>query len=452
MSRRLVLAVSCLSVLIVGASAAHAVPRHPSSAFKVSEACLCHGDLITQWSNSMHAKALTDPLYKVKRDEADKATGGALGAFCDACHTPVGAMSGEAAKGPDKQTGPAAEGVVCDFCHQVTSSDEPIGNSSYVVTPNGLKRAQLKDAESYIHLSEYSALHTTGEFCGMCHDVRHPANNMHLEATYSEWKAGPYAKKGVMCQDCHMTPGPSVAKPNPGVAALRGPERDHIYTMTFVGANSGLGDASRAEANLMAAAKMDVSVPEIVAPGQKGTVRCTITNVGAGHHLPTGLTEVRMMWLEVKGIDASGKETSLGKREFHTVLKDAKGNHPVELWDAAGIHSDDRIPAGKSVTQSYDFTMPEGGPMKLVAALYYRSAPEEMAKKAGVTIPTVTMASSDKVIYGSAAQMEEGQRSAGWGLGAGIGGTEAVILGAGVAGLVGVIALMAWFVVRRRQA
>ena len=100
----------------------------------------------------------------------------------------------------------------------------------------------------------------------MCHDVRHPVNNMHLEATYTEWKDGPYADEGVTCQDCHMTPGPGVTKPNPGQVAVRGPQRDHMYTMTFAGGNVGLGEASRAEANLKAAAKLELDVPDVVAP------------------------------------------------------------------------------------------------------------------------------------------------------------------------------------------
>ena len=62
----------------------------------------------------------------------------------------------------------------------------------------------------------------------------------------------------------------------------------------------------------------------------------TITNVGAGHYLPTGLTEVRQMWLQVVAVDENGKETELGKRVFGTELKDKNGKYPVELWDAVG--------------------------------------------------------------------------------------------------------------------
>ncbi len=57
--------------------------------------CGCHSYLIEDWQKSMHAKALTDPIYRYKLDEANRATEGALGPFCESCHGPVAVMSGE---------------------------------------------------------------------------------------------------------------------------------------------------------------------------------------------------------------------------------------------------------------------------------------------------------------------------------------------------------------------
>ncbi len=48
----------------------------------------------------MHAKALDDPLYRLKLDEANRATDGALGPFCEACHAPVAVMAGLSAAIP----------------------------------------------------------------------------------------------------------------------------------------------------------------------------------------------------------------------------------------------------------------------------------------------------------------------------------------------------------------
>jgi hypothetical protein len=399
-----------LSFLLVLASSAPAWAQQkiPVSKFMPSRACMCHNDRINEWGKSMHAQAVLDPLYRAKRADADKATGGALSPFCDACHSPIAVMGGQAAA-IDKASEQAKESVTCDFCHQVSGTRPKLGTSSYVVSPDGTKRAQIKDPVAYVHKAQYSKHHESAEFCGMCHNVDHPVNGMHLEATYSEWKASGWAKQGVTCQDCHMTPGPGVTKPNPGKAAIASPDRPHIYTMTFAGGNVALGDSAKAEANLKAAAELKLEVPEVVAAGSKAKAKATITNVGAGHHLPTGLTEVRQMWLEVKAIDGVGKELLSKKKVFATELKDAKGNHPVELWDAVGIYSDVRIPAGKSDVTEAEFDMPASGPVKVTAALYYRSASEEMAKKAKVDVPTTTMASTETAVYATAAEAAKGK-------------------------------------------
>ncbi len=221
---------------------------------------------------------------------------------------------------------------------------------------------------------------------------------------------GPYAAEGIVCQDCHMTPGAGVVKPNPGKAASMGPDREHIYTMTFAGGNVGLGDAALAGANLAAAATMDLEVPEVQEGGDVA-LKTTITNGGAGHYLPTGLTEVRQMWLEVTATDDMGNELLNERRDFGTVLKGADGSYPVEMWDAVGIQSDDRIPPRESTSNDYSFPMATGA-VTVKATLYYRSCSEEMAEKAGVEIPTTTMAEVTKTVYPTAEAKAAGDAAA----------------------------------------
>lgn len=413
--------VAAIAAYAAGA-AAWGLPSVPSAKFEPAEGCGCHAALYEQWQASMHAKALTDPLYQYKLAEADKATGGALGPFCNGCHAPVAVMAGELTGTDMSKVSPQGkQGIGCDLCHQVVGTEGTLGNTSIKIQPDGVKRAQLKDAVSPSHATAYSAFHESAEFCGNCHNVDHPVNGMHLEMTYTEWKNGPYAKEGIVCQDCHMTPGPGVTKPNPGKAAAGGPERPHIYTMTFAGGNVGLGDAERAEERLKAAAEIAIDVPEVVAPGEPAKAVVTVTNVGAGHYLPTGLTEVRQMWLVVEAVDASGRTLASTRHDFGTILKDAKGNHPVELWDAVAIHSDDRIPPKGSSTDEVAFTMPDAA-VTVRAALYYRSAPEEMAKKAGVEIPTTEMASAERVVYTSADEKAKASNSQPAGGPGGVGG------------------------------
>lgn len=441
--------VAALGLVVAAPQAAVALPDFPSSAFMPVSGCGCHSYLIENWQKSMHAKALADPIYQYKLDEANRATDGALGDYCNSCHGPVAVMSGEiadlAAATPQSQ-----EGVGCDFCHQVTGTETPLGNVSQTLNPDGTKRAQWDDSVSPFHETAYSGFHQTAEFCGACHNVDHPTNGMHLEATYTEWKEGPYAAEGTQCQDCHMTPGPGVTKPYPGTAAGGGKQRDHIYLMTFVGGNVALGDSVLAEERLKAAATLDLDVAEIVAPGETAQVSTTITNVGAGHKLPTGLTEVRQMWLEVKAVYPDGTEEVLGTHEFGSILKDAEGNSPVELWEAVDFESDDRIPPRESVSDTFDFTMPTDGEAEIQAALLYRSCSEEMAEGAGVDVPTTTMVSAAMGVYGDEAIKSQANEAEG----GGSGGSDGLMLFIALAGLalaVGIIAYAAMHSRKKKQ-
>jgi len=379
------------------------LPVEPSgvdpSAFQPAATCSCHGPLVSEWSVSMHSKALSDPIYLTKVAEAEKATGGKLGPFCRKCHGPGATMTGEIAAGGALSAG-TSEGVNCSFCHQVIGlKPGVIGNTSHLVEPSGTRRAQIKDPKAP-HPAQFSELHTKADFCGGCHNVMHPINGMHLESTYKEWSESPYAKEGIVCQDCHMSTGAGVVGPTTGSAASGAPTRENIFQMTFVGANVAQGPADESAAMLKNAAEVKLDIPEIVAPGQTASATVTITNVGAGHKLPTGLTEVRQMWLEVTATTASGETTTFGSHVFGTILQDDKGNAPVELWEATKIKSDDRIAPRESATYSYAFAMPEGSSATSVtAALYYKSAPDELAEKAGVKNPVTEMAAASSAVY-----------------------------------------------------
>lgn len=398
------LAALALAALISTAatSAFAAVPVEPGAAkpvqFEPASSCGCHTALVEQWTKSMHSQALSDPLYKAKLEEAQKATKGAIGPFCLKCHGPAATMTGEVEK--DTMSAGVAQGISCSWCHQVVGNKGAPANTSQVLEPDGTRRAQIKDPQAP-HKAAYSAFHESAEFCGGCHNVLHPVNGMHLEASYAEWQKSPYAKEGVTCQDCHMSRAPGVIGPSSGTAAPGAPERPNIYRMTFTGAQVELGDSQAATAMLKSAATVKLEAPEVLEGGST-EVTVTITNKGAGHYLPTGLTEVREMWLEVFTEAEDGTKTKVGERKFGTILQDDKGNAPVELWEATKIKSDDRIPPRKSVTDKFAFTMPAGAESAtLKAALYYRSSSDELAKKAGVQNPTTEMAADTKVVYAS---------------------------------------------------
>jgi hypothetical protein len=391
------LAAILLLMIFISVSVSAALPDVSSSKFASAETCLCHGAFQAQWKASMHSKALTDPLYTLKRNKGDMETGGAVGKFCDGCHAPVAIMAGENTSNTGGLPAQSKESVGCDFCHHISGSAAPIGNTSVEVIPDSGRRAQLEDARE-MHPVAHSRFHATAEFCGNCHNVNHPANGLALEATYSEWKNSPYAKDGIVCQDCHMTPGVGPSA-NPGTSAAGAPERAHIFSMTFAGGNVGLGDSQRAEERLKGAATIDIAVNEIVPKGETITAAVTVTNSGAGHYLPTGLTDTRQMWLVITATTTDAAEKELFRRDFGTILADGEGNAPVQIWAAVRIKSDDRIPPKGSITEKITFIQEDAKATTLQAALYYRSVSSEIAGEANVDIPTILMASRKVVIY-----------------------------------------------------
>ena len=395
-----------------------------SDQFEKDSICAgCHNIIHSQWEGGMHSFAEIDPFYKKEAEMASNDTDGLTDTYCARCHTPIGVVSGEIP--PVNGSGLsdiAKRGVQCDFCHTVSGS-AGISNAPFIVTPGNIKWGPFADSRSSYHGSEFSDLHTKAEFCGMCHDVNHPINDLPLEATYSEWKAGPYSKEGVQCQDCHMTPGITQFKKNPGKAALMGPDRDHIYTHYAVGGNAFitdvLGDITHRDMaiqRLQSAATLVMDVPNSAEQGKTVTVNVSITNSGAGHMLPTGLTDMRQMWLDVAATDADGNRFyQSGALDedgnidpdaivYHTVFGDANGNPTEKVWFAESVISDNRILPREKAVEKHTFTIPQNAknPITISAKLQYRSAPQAIIDylfdKGKYVVPVINMEEASGLI------------------------------------------------------
>jgi hypothetical protein len=367
-----------------------------SSQFELPEVCSgCHQDAYTQWKGSMHSQAWTDPVYRAALNLMSEASKGKVDQFCMGCHTPIGVVTQEASPSGKGMSEVANQGVQCEVCHNISRSNG-IGNGAYVLTPQlhgrPLKFGPYKDAASPYHDTAYSQLHTQSEFCGQCHDVTHPFNRLPLERTYSEWRDSSYAGQGVQCQDCHM-------KSSPGRASPLGPDRTRVATHYFVGGNvlvtKLLGSevhAARAEEMLRSAATVKITAPASLSRTQPNSIRVRVTNVGAGHKLPTGFPEGREMWLDFKVLDAQGKvlyrsgavrdgHTEKGTKSFKVILGDAKGNVvDVNILDADRILVDTRIEPHGYRDVEYNFEIPAGteGPIRLAADLNYWSFSQEL--------------------------------------------------------------------------
>ncbi len=452
MARTLFSCMACIAALAICCSLAGAAeadqkkfPFYPSmlrtdtgkpvtpDKFEKPEICMgCHPEIHAQWKGSMHSNAFVDPVFQALWKMGEKETRGFTKNLCGGCHTAIGVVSNDLSfkDGEFATSEIARQGVQCDVCHTIIDSSfletptyEP-NNASIVVAPGNVKRGPYKDSKSPYHKSEYSELHTRSEFCANCHQVFHPVSNFHIERTYDEWKYSVYAQNDIQCQDCHMMPveksievARTMKKPvNPGRPSPMGPKRDNMYTHEFVGANftvpallGAKGHAGMAEKRLKSAAELAISAPKAAKPGSMVTLAVKVTNVGAGHNLPTSLTEVRQMWLDVSVTDAGGKQIfrsgsldekgDLGKeaRIFNAYAVDKDGQHTVKPWEIVRFEYVKTIPPKGSATESFSFLTPADArmPLEVRAVLRYRSYPQSVANlllgKDAPVLPIVDM-------------------------------------------------------------
>lgn len=356
----------------------------------------CHPGIYQDWTKSMH-RQYGNPAFQWAFEEASKDTQGKVDGFCPRCHSPIAVLGGEkVAPGRYKQLSEIAQkGVQCDFCHtlEAVSPDWP-GNGSYKVSPGSTKRGPLKDAVSPYHKTRYSALYDEAAFCGMCHNLSHPGTKLQLEATYSEWLNSQYAEKGITCQDCHMPT-------SKGQAATKGPVRE-VNSHKFVGGNVRGAQRDTAIQILKDAATVELETPgDSVDYGSQITFTAKVRNKGAGHYLPTGITELRQMWLEFRITDSAGRVVYSRDHMFNTVLEDANGVHDgtVPIWRATKVYSDTRIAPNTTSRLPITWKVPRSltkGDVKVTAELKYRSLPEEFAAAAKLSEnPTTLMAAAE---------------------------------------------------------
>jgi hypothetical protein len=179
-----------------------------------------------------------------------------------------------------------------------------------------------------------------------------------------------------------------------------------------------------AKERLEAAAKLEIENVDLVNDKVNLTIR--VTNTGAGHKLPTGLTEARLIWLDIDVRDASGKTIfrSGGMDEngyvdkdavkYHTVFGDANSAPTEKVWLAEKILFDNRIPPKGYSIEYYNFTIPDSvkKPVTISARLNYVSASQELSDmlfgEGKVKPPVIEMTSANYILYESTSKETTG--------------------------------------------
>jgi mono/diheme cytochrome c family protein len=218
----------------------------------------CHAKQLREWQGTVHASAsspgLMGQVLRFKKPAEVKS--------CLRCHSPLAEqqLSADLRQVLDPEL--QAEGLTCAACH----------------VRSGVRHGPANRAPSLLPLPGYPlrelAVYERADFCVGCHQLpgRLAVAGRPLLDTYREWLMGPYMKRGIQCQHCHM------------------PNREHTW--------KGVHDPETFRQGFAIAATATRRADGIVG------VHVRMGNVGAGHYLPT--TPTPAAWLSIELLDAAG--------------------------------------------------------------------------------------------------------------------------------------------------
>ena len=379
----------------------------------------CHKELFTEWKSAMMSQAYTHhwdeiEYFKLAIPQADKDPKVAeVKAGCNGCHTPAALYIGDVPPPLPSANSRANESVSCDVCHTISgfTGDTPF-NFNYVLTPGKVKYGPRQGAVSPHHETQYSDFVKSPDFCGTCHNEKNPYG-IWVKSTHLEWKEGPYSKQGVRCQDCHMWHAP-------GKSADMGEALPDMAHHNFPGGHVPAKFRGVIEMKVYADA-------EELVPGEKAVISVHLYNAKAGHKVPTGSVEDRMLWLEVIASDAKGNTYRLpvdkkgfkgeeytissnelayqdmgdmmmgqpdfkgvkrddieeGQRVFRMPYFDPKGRLTIGQWNTVSLGVDYRIGPRETKIETYTWTLPQTlpeGALKITARLNYRLLVKSVAE------------------------------------------------------------------------
>jgi hypothetical protein len=368
----------------------------------------------------MHSRSFTNPVFQAQYfntllPETEQDPGLVEEArTCIACHSPIAYLLLDGHITSRAQTFPSRENVTCDFCHTIRghTGEEP-GDGNYVSVPGPTKLGPFRCATAWHH--QYQEFHRKSEFCAVCHND-HNRHGLEIKSTYTEWKKSRYADMGIQCQNCHMnevgflTGGRAIYEFGEAAEIPFGrvPFRRRLYTHRFPGAHS--------KTQLVGALALDIEILEPDAsPGDEITINVFVDNSRAGHKMPSGSADLRLMWLELKAYaadwtmpvqvtskfiaqnaydvtgrgafdqEALGEGIPRGNRIYRAIYVDETGKQTFFSYRATRIMFDNRLEAAEVRKETFRFTIPENAKSRMfvAATLKYLPYPEPFARSLG---------------------------------------------------------------------
>lgn len=390
----------------------------------------CHEELYRQWYSSGHRFGSTQVFYRKLEELAAEVSGMEATRWCGGCHDPIALFSGAMTAGGDFDSPYSEESVSCIACHSISQVLSTRGNAAYEWTPprrylfadrptglGGSLNRLLIRADLTLHRGAFTRpVYSTPEYCSTCHksfaDERLngsgfvPLYSQYDEAIHRRYReplasgrakavqSVPEGTRIKTCQECHM-PLERIADP----AAAAGLARSHLFYGAAVSTPWLEGDHEQFDRTRRFlqdnVALVDIEEPRsdgwgepYVLRGEVVNLAVVVTNLGTGHHFPTGVTDLQETWLEVVVRDTQGRlllasgligpdgHVDPESTFYRTLIVDASGNilrrHEV-MFQVGGIYRR-VIESGRSDVATYSFKVPVDvvGDLTVTARLRYR--------------------------------------------------------------------------------
>ena len=299
------------------------VPFTGTTGLSAASCGSCHAEIYQEWSASTHAHAWVDRQFQAELHKDEE-----VAWLCINCHTPLANQQAELTRfsgdirHPDRATNPdfdpalQQEGVTCLTCHW---------------RPEGI--ASVHEDAVAPHPLVYSPELRSNATCTSCHQAVARLEDA-LVCTFNTGEEWEQAQPGKTCPACHM---PQTTRASaPGAPARVGGR--HGWPGSLIPKDTWSPEEAAVFSGWAPGGRLEVEHATEAPIGRPVPVTVRLTNVRAGHMLPTGDPE-RYLELQLVARNSAGAVVFEGKRTV---------GQKWEWWPKARKLSDNRLAPGAS--------------------------------------------------------------------------------------------------------
>jgi hypothetical protein len=309
-------------------------PPSPTTENTAEICATCHTTIYGQWRQAMHSNAMISP---VMISETNQVIAGPLAKvpnpdytkFCINCHSPTVAAVAVGDGLPQADATQWRDGVSCTTCHQYNGTSQLASGGFTAGMQQGYNTGKTffgnldSPVGNRFHSSVTgSAFTDPSVLCKNCHEVwvdldhdgvEEKGIDLVLQETWDEYRDYKDFGGQETCVSCHMPAIPGLTRAAdgakiPGDQLVAAPDRV-VHDHSFVGPDHLLDNAAQTASQLAARTALLQKSAAIQFDHNNfgnGSVDVFVSNIGAGHNLPTGFAFARQMWIEITSVDAGG--------------------------------------------------------------------------------------------------------------------------------------------------